>query len=74
MRFETSAYKMNTGKTEIAKGDLVHFSPADKAYLVSDAASPHADYAKASKKFVVVADDEDTAGSYAKPVIRLEVQ
>jgi hypothetical protein len=73
LRYQTSAYNVNTGLTEIKKGNVAHFDPATKKYIVSDATSPHASYANASTKFVVVADEDDTASDLGIENIRLEV-
>lgn len=74
VRFETSAYTLNTGNTEVTKGDVAHFDPASKSYIVSASGSAHAGYATASTKFTVVGDEDDTAGNFNKSTIRLEVQ
>ncbi|QWU14430.1 hypothetical protein SAMN04487895_101742 [Paenibacillus sophorae] len=74
LRFETSAFTLNTGVTDVVKGLVAHFDPASKTYILSTVGAPHADYANASTKFIVAADDEDTALNLGKETIRLEVQ
>ncbi|WP_339198551.1 hypothetical protein MKY95_10105 [Paenibacillus sp. FSL P4-0176] len=74
LRYQTSAYTANTGLTEITKGNVAHFDPATKKYIVSNAASPHADYTEARIKFTVVADENDTGLDLGTENIRLEVQ
>lgn len=74
VRFQTTAFSLNAGKTEVNKGDVAHFDPTSKKYIVSNAGSPHSGYASASTKFTVVGDVEDTAGNFYKDNIRLEVQ
>ena len=48
MRFDTSAYSVNGGG-EVMKGQVAHFDPATKKFILSDAGAPHADYAGADK-------------------------
>lgn len=72
-RFDTSAYTLNTGVTEIKNGQVAHFDPASKTYIISAAGSAHADYATAKTKFVVVANEEDLEYTNGKACVRLEV-
>ncbi len=72
-RFETSAFSLNTGVTAIARGQVAHFNPATKKFIISDAASPHADYANASAKFLVVDSEDDLEYLQGQPIVRLEV-
>lgn len=74
VRFESSAFTLNSGVTDVEKGNVAHFDPTSKTYIVSSAVSPHADFAAASTKFTVVGDTEDTSGNFVKETIRLEVQ
>lgn len=73
-RFETSAYSLNTGVTEIKKGLVAHFEPTTKKYILSNASAPHADYANAYAKFLVVNSEDDLSYTLGKPCVRLEVQ
>lgn len=73
MRFDTSAYSVN-GDGEVMKGQVAHFDPATKKFILSDAGAPHADYAGAEAKFLVVFNEEDLEYTFGVPVCRLEVQ
>lgn len=70
-RFETSAFSTNAGVTEVKRGMVAHFDPATKKYIVSDASTPHADYATAVNKFEVVDEDSDFGYALDKPTIGL---
>ncbi|MBD1379208.1 hypothetical protein [Metabacillus arenae] len=72
-RFETSAYSLNTGVTEITNGQVAHFDPATKKFIISASGTPHVDYANASAKFLVVSNEEDIAYTFGKPMVRFEV-
>jgi len=72
-RFETSAFSKNAGLTTIIKGNVAHFDPATKKFIVSTAGSAHAAYATAGNKYLVVRDETDCAGNYTKSTIRLQV-
>jgi hypothetical protein len=74
VRFETSAFSLNAGVTEVEKGNVAHFDPTSKKFIISKASSPHASYSNASTKFTVVGDIEDTAGNFILETVRLEVQ
>lgn len=74
VRFDTSAFEKNTGVNEIKNGQVAHFDPAKKKYLIQDASSPTADYASANKKFLVVNNEDDLEYTCGKPLVRLEVQ
>lgn len=73
-RFETSTYSKNTGLTTIKQGNVAHFDATTKKYIVSDATSAHADYTTAGNKYVVVADEDECAGNFNQPTIRLMCQ
>lgn len=70
-RFETSAYSLNAGVSALAKGQVAHFDVATKKFIISDAGSAHADYATSSAQFIVVGDDDDTAGNFDVATVRL---
>jgi len=70
-RYETSAFSKNAGLVTIVKGNVAHFDPATKLYIVSVAGSAHTAYATAGNKYLVVADETDCAGNYTKSTIRL---
>lgn len=72
-RFDTSAYAKNTEATEIKNGQVAHFDPASKKFIISAAGSAHADYAGSSAQFVVVGAEDDLEYVAGKPVVRLEV-
>jgi hypothetical protein len=73
-RFDTSAFSLNDGVEEIKNGQVAHFDPATKKFIISDASAPHADYAGAKAKFLVVSNEEDLEYTCGKPLVRLEVQ
>lgn len=70
-RFETSAFILNEGVSAVANGYVAHFDPTTKKYIVSDPASPHADYANAVNKFEVVDNDSALGYAFDKDTIRL---
>ena len=72
-RFDTSAYAKNTDATEIKNGQVAHFDPASKKFIISAPGSAHADYAGSSAQFVVVNSEDDLEYVAGKPVVRLEV-
>lgn len=72
-RFETSGFTLNTGVTEVVKGQVAHFDVTTKKYIISAAGTPHADFATAGYKFEVVGDLDDTAGNFDQPTVRLMV-
>lgn len=72
-RYDTSAYTLNTGVTEIAQGQVAHFDVATKKYIISAAGAPHADYAGSSAQFLVVSNEEDIEYTLGKATVRLEV-
>lgn len=74
VRFDTSAFVKNTGVAEIKNGQVAHFDPATKKFLIQDAMSPTADYSNANKKFEVVLSEKDLDYTCGKPLVRLEVQ
>jgi hypothetical protein len=71
LRFDTSAFQLNAGITEIQNGLVAHFNPATKKFLIHD--GTHADYANAKAKFLVVSNEEDLEYTCGKPLVRLEV-
>lgn len=74
LRFESSKYTLNTGVTEIKNGQVAHFDPATKSYIISDPNTPHADYADAYTKLLVVSNEEDIQYTLGMPTVRFEVQ
>lgn len=70
--FESSAYSLNTGVTEIKNGYVAHFDPATKKFIISDPASAHIDYATAVDKFLVVSSESDLEYLCGKPVVKFE--
>jgi hypothetical protein len=74
LRFETSAFSLNSTLTEMAVGNVAHFDPATKKYIVSAASAPHSGYATSTTKFTVVRTVEDSDYSLGKDTVRLEVQ
>lgn len=74
VRFDTSAFVKNAGVTDIKNGQVAHFDPTKKKFVIQDVASPATDYANANKKFLVVSDEEDLEYTCGKPLVRLEVQ
>jgi hypothetical protein len=74
-RFDTSAYTLNTGITEVANGQYAHFDPTTKKFIISDATHEHTDYTAAIVKFTVVHSEGDTEYSLCgKSLVRLEVK
>ena len=72
-RFDTSAFSKNTGVTEIKNGQVAHFDPASKRFIISAAGSAHADYADSSAQFIVVSNESDLEYVAGKATVRLEV-
>jgi hypothetical protein len=72
-RFDTSAFTLNTGVTEIVNGLVAHFDVATKKFILSTAGAAHADYATASAQFVVVDSESNLEYTLGKATIRLEV-
>lgn len=72
-RFDTSAYSLNTGVTEITAGQVAHFDIATKKFIISAAGTPHADYEGSSAQFVVVSNEDDLEYVAGKATVRLEV-
>lgn len=73
VRFETSAYTLNTGVTEIVNGLVAHFDVATKKFIISDSTAAHADYATSANQFLVVATDLETDAIDGYSVVRLEI-
>ncbi|ETT49343.1 hypothetical protein BSK66_26725 [Paenibacillus odorifer] len=73
-RFDTSAFTLNAGVTEVKNGQVAHFDPTTKKYILSTVSSPHADYATAKAKFLVVGDEDDLEYTVGKALVKLEVQ
>lgn len=74
VRFETSAFTLNTGVTAVERGLVAHFDPTSKTYILSKKDSAHASYATAVKKFTVVDEDSDFGYGLDVKTIMLEVQ
>lgn len=72
-RFDTSAFSLNAGVTEIKNGQVAHFDVATKKFIISDGASAHADFAGSSAQFVVVSNEDDMEYALGVPMVRLEV-
>ena len=73
LRFDTSAFELNSGVTEIKNGLVAHFDPTKKKFIISDSASAHEDYANARDKFLVVSSEDDMEYLCGKETVRLEV-
>lgn len=73
LRFETSAYSLNAGVTEVVNGQVAHFDVTTKKFIISDSGAAHADYATAGNQFVVVATDLETDLIDGQTVVRLEL-
>lgn len=74
VRFDSSKFRLNAGVTEIKNGQVAHFDPATKSYVISNASTPHADYAQADAKLLVVTNEEDIEYTLGMPTVRFEVQ
>lgn len=72
IRFDTSAFSLNAGVTSVTRGMVAHFDPATKKYIISDAGTPHADFATAKNQFEVVDEDSDFGYGYDVTTIKLE--
>ncbi|MFS0657365.1 hypothetical protein AB1L07_01905 [Niallia alba] len=72
-RFETSAFTLNTGVSAVAKGQVAHFDPATKKFIISEVGSAHEDYAGSSAKFLVVNSEDDMEYTLGAATVRLEV-
>lgn len=72
LRFESSAFELNTGVSALAKGLVAHYDIAKKKYIVSNPASAHADYATAGNKYEVVDIFCDFGVNVGRNTIRLE--
>lgn len=82
-RFDTSAFQLDAGDAaatparaavaSIANGQVAHFDPASKKFIISAAATPHPDYAGAKAKFLVVSNEDDMEYTLGQPLVRLEV-
>lgn len=81
-RFDSSAYSLDAGDsgagrpavTAIAKGQVAHFDPASKKFIISDAANAHPDFANADVQLMVVSNEEDIDFTLGAPTVRFEVQ
>lgn len=73
LRFDTSAFTLNSGVNEVKNGYVAHFDPASKTFIISNPQSPHPDYENAVDKFLVVNNEEDLEYTNGKPLVRLEV-
>jgi hypothetical protein len=74
LRFQSSAYSLNAGVNAVDKGQIAHFDPTTKKYIISAANAPHADYATSNVKLLVVSDEEDLEYTAGKTLVRFEVQ
>lgn len=72
-RFDTSAFSLNAGVTEIKNGQVAHFDVATKKFIISAAGTAHVDYAGSSAQFVVVSNEDDMEYALGQPMVRLEV-
>lgn len=73
-RFETSAFTKNAGLAAVAKGNVAHFDFTSKKWIVSDSATPHADYATCPNKGEVVDVDTDFGANLGVATIRIEAR
>ena len=69
--FDTSAFALDGTLTEIKTGNFGHYDTTKKKFLIHD--GTHADYAKATVKFVVRRNEADTAYTLGQPTVRLIV-
>jgi hypothetical protein len=74
LRFQSSAYSLNSGVTAVAKGQVAHFDPTSKKYIISAADSAHADYSSANVKLLVVDSEAELEYTCGKAMVRFEVQ
>ena len=72
-RFDTSAFSLNAGVTEIKEGQVAHFDVATKKYIISNAAAPHVDYVDSYNQFLVVNGEDDLEYVAGKATVRLEI-
>ena len=72
-RFDTSAYTLNTGVTEIKEGQVAHFDVATKKFIISNPTAAHTDYAGSYNQFLVVNSEDDLEYVAGKATVRLEV-
>lgn len=72
-RFDVSAFTLNTGQTEVKRGQVAHFDIATNKYILSDAAAAHEDYEDSSAKFLVVNGEDDLSYTMGQKLVRLEV-
>ncbi len=81
LRFETSAFELNTDGTtnggstisSVQAGQVAHFNPATKKFMISDSASPATDYGNATDQFVVVGNEDDMEYTLGQSMVQLEV-
>ena len=69
-RFEASNYSLGSGVTEVECGQVAHFDPATKKFIILASDTEDTDYVAAKYKFEVVADLNDTAGNFLQPTVR----
>jgi hypothetical protein len=72
-RFDTSAFSLNAGVSALANGQVAHFDPATKKFIVSASGTPHANFAGSSAQFVVVNSEDDMEYTTGASLVRLEV-
>lgn len=73
-RFETSAFKLNSGVTKAERGLVAHYDATNKEYVLSKSSSAHADYANAVNKFEVVDVYTDFGANVGAETVRLEAR
>jgi hypothetical protein len=73
VRFETSAFTLNAGVTDLINGQVAHFDVTTKKFIISTAGTAHADYATSANQFLVVANDDETMTIDGQTLVRLEV-
>ncbi|QJI52503.1 hypothetical protein [Psychrobacillus phage Perkons] len=72
LRFDVSAFALNTGVTVIKAGLSAHYNVATKKYLIHD--GTHEDFASASVKFEVASNEDNLEYTLGAPMIRLEIK
>ncbi|MCF7618655.1 hypothetical protein [Bacillus sonorensis] len=72
-RFDVSAFSLNEGVKEVKRGQVAHFDIKTEKYILSDPASPNADFADSSAKFLVVNSEDDLQYTMGQKLVRLEV-
>lgn len=70
LRFDTSAYDVDAGKSVVA-GAKAHFDVTLKKFLIHD--GTHANYDGAKNKFHLVSNEDDIEFTLGVPTVRFEV-